>query len=130
MTRVLLSVAILVLAAALLVVARVSRYQYFSVIGPSWSTRAATEAEVRRVDRWTGKPQVWVCQDIDTGQVANVPRPPTAPDAGSAPVGDLDAAVRTGAYALALKRWRTTYPNVDPETLRVTKPQCGWEGAD
>ena len=79
MSRALLTASFVLFAAALIVVAAENRYQYFSVVGPSWNGKAGAETDVRRIDRWTGAPQVWVCQDVDTNQVANVPPPPNRP---------------------------------------------------
>lgn len=129
MSRVFLSAAFVLFAAALLVVAAEHRYQYFSVVGPSWNGKAAAETDLRRIDRWTGAPQVWVCQDVDTTQVANVPPPPAEPSDVGNSTDRMDTALRDGGYLLALKAWRGRHPNVNPQTMRVTRPHCAWEVA-
>ena len=128
MSRVLLAVSFVLLAAALIVIGQATRYQYYSVVGPSWNAKAATEVEVRRVDRWSGTPQVWVCRDVDTNQVADVPPPPgRPPDFGSAQT--TEAVARTGQYYVALSMWRSAFPGVNAQNLHFTKPVCGWEPA-
>ncbi len=129
MSRVLLSVSLILLSVVLVMVAAANRYQYFSVVGPAWSGKTATEADVHRVDRWTGTPQVWTCEDVDTNQVASVPSPPVEPPDLGTSAGAVDAAAKNGAYLIALKGWRTTHPHVNPETMRVTEPHCNWEVA-
>jgi hypothetical protein len=127
--RVFLSAALILLAAGLIMAAAVNRYLYFSVVGPSWSTMMAAETDIRRIDRWTGTPQVWVCQDVDTNQVATVPPPPAEPADVGAPAEPLDVALRSGGYLIALKAWRASHPNVNPQTMRVTRSHCAWEVA-
>jgi hypothetical protein len=129
LSRVFLSAALFLLAAALIMVAAVNRYQYFSVVGPSWSTMAGAETDFRRIDRWTGTPHVWLCQDVDTSQVASVPPPPAEPPEVGAPAETLDVALRNGGYLIALKAWRARHPNVNPQTMRVTRSHCTWEVA-
>ena len=129
MGRIILSVSLILLAAASIMAGRVHRYQYFSVVGPSWDSKTGEETDFRRIDRWTGTPQVWVCDDVDTTQAANVPPPPIEPpDLGSA-AATPDAALRNGGYLIALKAWRVSYPHVNPQTMRVTQPRCRWEVA-
>jgi hypothetical protein len=129
LSRVLLSAALFVFAAALIMMAAAKRYQYFSVVGPSWSAMAGAETDTRRIDRWTGTPQVWLCQDVDTSQVARVPPPPAEPPEVGAPAETLDVAWRNGGYLIALKAWRARHPNVNPQTMRVTRAHCTWEVA-
>jgi hypothetical protein len=109
--------------------AAANRYQYFSVVGPSWNAMAGAETDFRRIDRWTGTPQVWVCQDVDTNQAAAVPPPPAEPSEVGAPAETLDVALRNGGYLIALKAWRANHPNVNPQTMRVTRSHCAWEVA-
>jgi len=126
MSRVVLAVALILVAAALILTRQTVRYQYFSVVGPSWNVKAATEGDVRRIDRWTGIPQVWVCRDVDTSRVAGVPPPPSRPpDAGNPE--STEAVARTGRYYVALSMWRSAFPSVDAQNLHFTMPICGWE---
>ena len=127
--RVFLSAALLLLAAALIMMAAANRYQYFSVVGPSWSATVGAETDIRRIDRWTGTPQVWLCQDVDTSRVASVPPPPAELPEVGAPAETLDVALMNGGYLLALKAWRARHPNVNPQTMRVTRSHCTWEVA-
>jgi hypothetical protein len=124
-----LSAALFLLAAGVIMAAAANRYQYFSVVGPSWDAMTGTETDFRRVDRWTGTPQVWVCQNVDTNQVAAVPPPPAEPTDGGVPAETLDVALRNGGYLMALKAWRASHPNVNPQTMRVTRSHCAWEVA-
>jgi hypothetical protein len=128
MSRVLWSVSFIFLAVAVLASARVHRYQYFSVVGPSWNDKTDTQTDFRRVDRLTGAVQVWVCQDVDTGQVANVPPPPSRPSDFDR-AEDTDSMVQTGRYFIELSAWRTAYPRVDPQNLHITRPACRWNVA-
>ena len=126
MSRILFALSILILAAALVVIGRATRYQYYSVVGPSWNTKITAEVDVRRVDHWTGTPQAWVCRDVDTSEIANVPPPPSRPaDLGNPQSTDVVA--RTGQYYVALSMWRSAFPSVNAENLHVTKPACQWE---
>lgn len=128
MSRVLFVVSILLLGAALIVTGQATRYEYYSVVGPSWNVKAATAVDIRRVDRWSGTPQVWVCRDVDTGEVASVPQPPSRPpDLGT--TQSTEAVARTGQYYVALSMWRSAYPGVNAESLHFTKPVCQWETA-
>lgn len=128
MSRVLLVVSLILVAAVLILMRQTVRYQYVSVVGPSWNVKAATEVGVRRIDRWTGTPQVWVCRDVDTSRVADVPLPPSRPpDAGNPE--STEAVARTGQYYIALSMWRSAFPGVDAQNLHFTKPVCGWERA-
>jgi hypothetical protein len=127
MSRALLSAALIVLTSTLLVSAVVNRYQYFSVIGPSWNGKVGAQTDFHRIDRWTGVHQVWECQDVDTKQVAQVPPPPRKPSDFSQE--NVDSVVQTGQYFIELSLWRTIFPHVDPQNLYVTKPVCGWETA-
>jgi hypothetical protein len=127
-SRLLLSVSLILLSVALAGLAAANRYQYFSVAGPAWSGRTASETDIRRIDRWTGTPQLWTCEDVDTNRVASVPPPPDEPADGSS-AGAVDAAAKNGAYLIALKAWRTSHPHVNPETMRVTTLRCHWEVA-
>lgn len=128
MGRVLLSVSLLLLTAGLIMVAAANRYQYVSVVGPSWSGKTV-ETDVRRIDRWMGTPEIWVCEDVDSSQVASAAVPPPQPPEFATPVGDIDAAATNAAYLIALRGWRSSHPHVNPETMRVTTPRCGWEVA-
>jgi hypothetical protein len=128
MSRVLFAVSLLVLAVALILIGRATRYQYYSVAGPSWNVRAATEIDVRRIDRWTGAPEVWVCRDVDTTRLANVPLPPSRPPDFGNPE-NTEAVARTGQYYVALSMWRSAFPGVNAQNLHLTKPVCGWERA-
>lgn len=128
MSRVLLNASLILLAAGLIMTASVNRYQYFSVVGPAWSGKRDADTDYRRIDRWTGTLQAWVCQDVATAQVANVPSPPSKPSDFDS-VENTDSVVRTGQYFIELSQWRTAYPRVDPENLHVTRPVCGWEAA-
>jgi hypothetical protein len=129
MSRVLLSASFILLSAALVMVAVANRYQYFSIVGPAWNGKTATETDPRRIDRWTGTPQVWTCEDVDTNRAASVPPPPAQPSDSGTSAGAVDAAAKNGAYLIALKGWHTRYPHVNPETMRVTKPHCNWDMA-
>jgi hypothetical protein len=129
MSRAFLSASFILVAAALIVVVAENRYQYFSVVGPSWNGKAGAETDIRRIDRWTGAPQVWVCQDVDTNQVANVPPPPAEPSDLDNSTERVDTVLKDGGYLLALKAWRGRHPDVNPQTMRVTRPRCGWEVA-
>jgi hypothetical protein len=125
MGRALLTVSLTVLAGVLILTGQAMRYQYFSVVGPGWNV-AATEVGVRRVDRWTGTPQEWVCRDVDTNRIADVPPPPSRPpDAGNPE--STEAVARTGQYYIALSMWRSAFPSVNAQNLRVMKPVCAWE---
>lgn len=128
MSRVLFAVSLVLLAAAAMAIGQSTRYQYYSVVGPSWNVRAATEVDVRRVDRWTGTPQVWVCRDVDTSHLASVPPPPNRPPDFGSPES-TEAVARTGQYYVALSMWRSAFPGVNAQNLRFTKPVCGWETA-
>lgn len=128
MSRVLFAVSLVLLAVAVILIGHATRYEYYSVVGPSWNMRAATEVDVRRVDRWTGAAQVWVCRDIDTSRLANVPPPPSRPPDFGNPES-TDAVARTGQYYVALSMWRSAFPSVNAQNLHFTKPVCGWEPA-
>ena len=128
MSRWVLGAVLILAAAGVIVVARVHRYQYLLIVGPSWHG-TGTETDTVRIDRWTGKPQVWVCHDVDTSRMANVPPPPTEPATLSTSDTTVDAAARRSAYRIALKQWRADHPNVNPDTLRVTRARCGWQPA-
>ncbi len=128
MSRVLFAVSLILLAAALIVIGQTTRYQYYSVAGPSWNVRAATEVDARRIDRWTGAPQVWVCRDVDTTRLANVPPPPSRPPDSGNPES-TEAVARTGQYYVALSMWRSAFPSVNAQNLHFTTPVCGWERA-
>lgn len=128
MSRILFVASIVVLAAAFILVGQATRYGYYSVVGPSWNVKAPTEVDVRRIDRWSGTPQVWACRDVDTGEVASVPPPPSRPpDFGSAQ--STEAVARTGQYYVALSMWRSAFPGVNADNLHFTKPICQWEVA-
>lgn len=127
-SRTLLSTSLIALTSALVASAVVNRYQYFSVVGPSWNGKANAQTDFHRIDRWTGALQVWVCQDVDTKQVAQVPPPPRKPSEFDSPE-NADSMVQTGQYFIELSLWRTIFPHVDPQNLYVTKAVCGWEAA-
>src|SRR2546422_1015999 len=80
MWRSLLAISLLLLTGALLFVAAATRYQHFTVAGPSLSTKEYAQMISRRIDRWTGRVQAWACQDVDTAQMANVPPAPKPSD--------------------------------------------------
>ena len=126
MSRALLALSVILVAAALILMRQTVRYQYFSVAGPSWNVKAATEVGVRRIDRWTGTPQAWVCRDVDTSRVADVPPPPSRPPEAGNPES-TEAVARTGQYYIALSIWRSAFPGVNAQNLHFTKPVCGWE---
>jgi hypothetical protein len=128
MSRVLLAVSLVLLAAALILIGQATRYQYYSVVGPSWNAKADTEVDVRRIDRWAGTLQVWVCRDVDTNRVADVPPPPGRPPDFGSPQS-AEAVARTGQYYVALSMWRSAFPSVDAQNLHFTKPVCRWEAA-
>jgi hypothetical protein len=128
MGRVLLTVSLVLLSAAIVMAGLINRYQYVSITGPAWSGKMATETDIHRIDRWTGTPQIWMCDSVDTGQVANVPRPPAEPFSDGSG-GAVETAARHGVYLVALKGWRANHPHVNPETMRVTTPHCNWEVA-
>jgi hypothetical protein len=107
------------------VLAAANRYQYYTarVIG-----KAGTEADLRRVDTWTGTREVRVCRDIDTAQIAEVPAPPPQPSGGDTSQTAAEL-LKRGRYFIDLKKWRADHPNVNPRTMRVTKVTCAWERA-
>jgi hypothetical protein len=124
MGRPFLAVCLLLLTGALIFIAGASRYEYFTVVGPSLSTKEYAEMVSRRVDRWTGKVQAWVCRDVDTAQVANVPTAPKPSDYDN--LENTDSVKMTGQYFVALNLWRKAFPHVNPENLHVTRSVCGW----
>jgi hypothetical protein len=112
------------------VVAAANRYQYYTarVIG-----KAGPEADLRRVDIWTGTREVRVCRDVDTAQIADVaPPPPPRPSGGDTPQTATDSAIdslKASQYFIDLKKWRADHLHVNPRTLHVTKVTCAWEHA-
>jgi hypothetical protein len=124
MRRPFLVVTLLLLTGALVFVVAANRYQYFTVAGPSLGTREYAQMISRRVDRWTGKVEVWACQDVDTAQVANVPPAPKPSDYDN--LENTDSVKVTGQYFVALNLWRKAFPHVNPENLHVTRSVCGW----
>jgi hypothetical protein len=111
--------------AAVAVVAAANRYQYYTarVVG-----KTGTEADIRRVDTWTGVREVHVCHDVDTAQIAEVPPPPPQPSGGANPRTATDS-LTDSRYFIDLMKWRADHPNVNPRTLRVTRVTCAWERA-
>ena len=105
--------------------AAANRYQYYTarMIG-----KAGTEADLRRVDTWTGTREVRVCRDVDTAQIAEVPAPPPQPSGGDASQTATDLLTQS-RYFIDLKKWRADHPNVNPRTMRITKVTCAWERA-
>jgi hypothetical protein len=115
----------LVIAGVMVVVvlAAANRYQYYAarVVG-----KTGAETDLRRVDTWTGARQVRVCYGVDTAQPAEVPPPPPQPP-GGASSQTTSGLLTNSRYFIDLNKWRTDHPDVNPQTLRITKTTCAWE---
>jgi YjbE family integral membrane protein len=127
MKRALLVAVLALLVGNLIAVGRVYRYQYIPVVGAAPNTKIYAQTDYRRVDRWTGRIEAWVCAEVDTTQVANVPPAPKPSDYDNQETPDPGK--MTGEYFVVLNLWRKAFPHVNPDTLHVTETFCRWAQA-